>query len=163
MEKVTHRIPHDAPSKVEGMAIALYDSDDCRFSTLIDKIWLRKDSESPLSFYVHFLRHLQNLLSSDVHIGRDNRKDDGARVSHVSSHPSSFGVSMPFPRRKLSHETGWKTTVLPKICLATRITACMRKTSPRKVDSHVADHGHISFCGHSRCRFLEYSGDIYHA
>ena len=32
----------------------------------------------------------------------------------------------------------------------------------REVDSHVADHDHISFRGHSWCRLLEDSGYIYH-
>ena len=31
--------------------------------------------------------HLQNFLSNDVHISRNDREDNGARVSHVSSHP----------------------------------------------------------------------------
>ena len=31
-----------------------------------------------------------------------------------------------------------------------------------KIDSHVADHGHISFRGHPWCRFLEDSGYIDH-
>lgn len=39
----------------------------------------------------------------------------------------------------------------------------MRKGSSREVDSHVTDHGHVSFRGHSWCRFLEYSRNIYDA
>ena len=72
------------------MAPTLDDGDDCGLRALIDEIWLGKDSESSLASNVQFLGHLKNLLSSDVHISRDDREDNGARVSHVSSHPSSL-------------------------------------------------------------------------
>ena len=78
------RIADDVPAKLQGLTFAFEQVEDSVLSTAIDQVWLYEDAHSSKLFLVHFVGHLQDLLSGNVHVRWDHCQEQRAGVVHVA-------------------------------------------------------------------------------
>lgn len=61
-----------------------------RLCALVDKVGFGKDTEGPFSLRVNIGCQFEDLLSRDVHVGRNDCKHDRARIFHVAKDYTTY-------------------------------------------------------------------------